>query len=542
MNASFSRILHILVGMLALGALAKDSAAQCQNETELQPGVIVDPDRQRAFVVTAEGTDGLDLTSGQRLWSCARAARPIGFADDFVICQSSGNAAPNELGLVALHAESGVPGAAGTIELPAGVVVVDGPEHSFEVRAGSIADAALIYWRFRHWPSEADRRRDAPASQQQGANRFSVDTGEVATYPAGNVAAVLHRETGPLGERERLEGLGDRQFASIDGLHVLTSERMESEPAGYRFDVYDRASGSRLGTFSAASDPVRFLVAGSRVVYATGGQRDAVEIGVSELSTGRELWRRTLGAAAQPDEATGVRVSEARAMVEERLAGIDGAEQGTLSDLDRETESLHALLGDSEFFSLRFRRFPVAVAPPESLQPNNVFAVRGDEVALIDSDAALRNFLQDRIENAADRKSRVDLATGWLRLTGELHQDGFFEFQEPRIEVASNGVKGTMEVVPRRGDQGELTVEMVFDGGALVQVTTGGKLLPGVRPRCQARRLLDGDPVTRQIMRQDLLVLGSAAKPYLDEVRATAGPELQRAIDAVWLQIVREGR
>ena len=41
---------------------------------------------------------------------------------------------------------------------------------------------------------------------------------------------------------------------------------------------------------------------------------------------------------------------------------------------------------------------------------------------------------------------------------------------------------------------------------------------------------------------QDLLVMGRAAKPYLDQVRAAARPKLQQAIDRIWQRILNEGR
>jgi hypothetical protein len=39
---------------------------------------------------------------------------------------------------------------------------------------------------------------------------------------------------------------------------------------------------------------------------------------------------------------------------------------------------------------------------------------------------------------------------------------------------------------------------------------------------------------------KDILVMGSAAKGYLDEQRAKASPELRRAIDRVWRRILDE--
>jgi hypothetical protein len=43
-------------------------------------------------------------------------------------------------------------------------------------------------------------------------------------------------------------------------------------------------------------------------------------------------------------------------------------------------------------------------------------------------------------------------------------------------------------------------------------------------------------------MRRDILVMGRACKPYLDDVRANAEPQLRRAIDSIWRQIVDEER
>jgi hypothetical protein len=78
--------------------------------------------------------------------------------------------------------------------------------------------------------------------------------------------------------------------------------------------------------------------------------------------------------------------------------------------------------------------------------------------------------------------------------------------------------------------------------GSLVNVNERSALKPGVRPICQATKLLDRDPIVRRMAEQDLLVMGRAAKPYLDQVRATAPVKLQRAIDHIWQRILEEGR
>jgi hypothetical protein len=64
----------------------------------------------------------------------------------------------------------------------------------------------------------------------------------------------------------------------------------------------------------------------------------------------------------------------------------------------------------------------------------------------------------------------------------------------------------------------------------------------GQRVGVQATKLLDPDPIVRRMAEQDLLVMGRATKPYLDQVRARVRPKLQLAIDRMWERIVREGR
>ncbi|PYV74079.1 MAG: hypothetical protein DMG96_21240 [Acidobacteria bacterium] len=78
--------------------------------------------------------------------------------------------------------------------------------------------------------------------------------------------------------------------------------------------------------------------------------------------------------------------------------------------------------------------------------------------------------------------------------------------------------------------------------GSLFEIHERSALRPGVRPICQATKLLDRDPIVRRMAEQDLLVMGRAAKPYLDQVRAAARPKLQQAIDRIWQRILNEGR
>jgi hypothetical protein len=93
------------------------------------------------------------------------------------------------------------------------------------------------------------------------------------------------------------------------------------------------------------------------------------------------------------------------------------------------------------------------------------------------------------------------------------------------------------------GGTGNIHVSILFDEeGDLLRIAEIRRVQIGVRPICQATKLLDADPLVRKMAEQDILVMGSSAKAYLDEQRAKAKPELQAAIDRIWKRIVDEGR
>ena len=567
MKTCRSRSLDVLTGVLAASTLVLDLVGQCRTTaTELHPGVIIHPDRQLAYVMSAKGVDALDLARGERVWTSPRAAKPLGFARKLVICQAEQTGFSNELRIVALDGKSGNEVVAGTIALPAGVVVsLDaGSTSSFVARACPLLNNVIVYWRYsrRRTPSEGPSER--PASDVLGACRMVLATGKMSSYPAGNVADVLRRPSAPLRPNERVSGISGSQFPSADGRHVLTSERLGlADRTEYRLKIYDRDAGRLVGTFTSPLGSMPFFVADSRVVFTTaphvrltdsGSVRQPLEIRAADLQTGNELWNRAVRAAERSRTVDPVptatpqsgdpdrRRQKARAKVEAHLAKLKGAKNGQLLDIHEHAKPLRGCLQNWDFFCLRFRRYPVAIVPPRSLRANNLFAVSGSKLIHITEERGLEAFFKKNIRTAKSLKARTDVITSWLRLARELHQDGFFKFKKSLIDVTPTWSACTLEVVAQRGDKGKLTVRMEFAGGVLRSVKPGGKLFPGVRPRCQATRLLDHDPVIREIMRRDILVMGSACEWYLDEVRTTASPELRRAIDKVWQQIVDEGR
>ena len=199
------------------------------------------------------------------------------------------------------------------------------------------------------------------------------------------------------------------------------------------------------------------------------------------------------------------------------------------------------------FFGVIFRLYPVAVLcpPTHDLKCSNVFFVKDGQVDFVSTLQDLKFFFAAELGPSPSTEAATDAASTWLRFSEELKQDLFYTFSASEISYMPRGdvvrVRGHAAVMA--GGEGHIEMLMTLGtAGSLLQIYEKGALRPGVRPICQATKLLDRDPIVRRMAEQDLLVMGRAAKPYLDRVRATARPKLQQAIDRIWQRILEEGR
>ena len=199
------------------------------------------------------------------------------------------------------------------------------------------------------------------------------------------------------------------------------------------------------------------------------------------------------------------------------------------------------------FFGVIFRQYPVAVLCPQSqdLKCSNVFFVKDGQVDFTATIPDLKFFFASELGPVASEEGAIDAASTWLRFSEELKQDLFYAFSPPEISYRPQSditsVRGHTAVIA--GGEGHIDMLMTLgSAGSLVYIYERSLLRPGVRPICQATKLLDRDPIVRRMAEQDVLVMGRVAKPYLDQVRATARPKLQQAIDRIWQRILDEGR
>jgi hypothetical protein len=199
------------------------------------------------------------------------------------------------------------------------------------------------------------------------------------------------------------------------------------------------------------------------------------------------------------------------------------------------------------FFGVIFPQYPVARLCPgqQGLECANIFFVHNDEVAFVPNIPELKTFFSQELCPAPGEDAASDAGRSWLRFSNELKQDLFFMFSSPTVEYTSIAEGATVagQTIVTAGGQGQIDMTMNFDlKGILVDVQETSTVRPGIRPICQATKLLDRDPIVRRMAEQDILVMGRAAKPYLDEIRVRSKPALKQVIDRIWRRIVDEGR
>ena len=244
-------------------------------------------------------------------------------------------------------------------------------------------------------------------------------------------------------------------------------------------------------------------------------------------------------AIATPEE-----IDKAKKAVQQDLEALQ-AKSGSLQYLN--AAALGELFPDQLFFSVLFRRYPVASLPGPPLKGSNVYVVAKatGKLRRLTEVKELEDFVREALPAIRDVNQAKNAVRAWLELAQVFAQDGYYKFslieEATKAEPDAGGIKASGKVIVMSGGNGAISVAMTFDkNGKLIRLEPASKLKPGPRPRCQATKLLDQDAIVRAMAEQDLLIMGRAARPYLDEQRAKAGPELKKAIDRIWQRILQE--
>lgn len=255
----------------------------------------------------------------------------------------------------------------------------------------------------------------------------------------------------------------------------------------------------------------------------------------------------TTAARADEPKVSEEEVKAAQTRLEEYRKGIEGAQNARVTPLTG--DGITATFPDHVLFGFMFPQYPLARISPPPFKSANIVAVpkKKDGKPLPVTDLKeLEKFFKENARAVKTAGEGEAALQAWLRAAAEMHQDGFYKFtvkaDAPKVDGGTVSGSGQAAVEPTGGNKGEVKATLTFKDGKLSAAETKADLKSGVRPICQATKLLDADPIVRGMAEQSIRVMGSAAKPYLDEQRAKASPELKVAIDRIWQKIIEEGR
>jgi len=294
-----------------LSLLLAPLAAAAQERIALREGIVIDPARPVAYVMTPErGVAAVDLQSGAKIWTSTAAAKPLAVAGDRLIAQVEASTATNRLEIAALDVrEHGTVRARNATTLPSGVRVAVGqtPEGKFTSTGRAEGTKVLVAWSWLPEPTRAmqeksERQHDTKGSRSAtpttGALRVNPSTGaveRVATAPSVPPASstwLMHGES----SLAAVAGKGT-QYASADGQHVLVSERIADDRSWekYRWTVFERATGRKLGETRSPWSFAPFIVRDATLVFDTtpfirGHEQQPAKLRGVSLDTGREAW------------------------------------------------------------------------------------------------------------------------------------------------------------------------------------------------------------------------------------------------------------
>jgi hypothetical protein len=287
-----------------------------ENSAALLEGVVVSPRQGIAYVMRSGGIDAVNLATGKLRWRSDKAAKPLSLIGDRLIAQADGRGG-KALEIVALDARSGAARSSVRIPLPEGVVasVVDTPAGSFRVRTDSVASELVVRWEATgvgaaaqgYFPAE-EEGQTPDAGLQAVSGEAVLDLGSKAltikSEPNARLAqsAALVRSAMEELSSPAVSGIEGRQLLSADGRHVLVTETVEAGSSLYRYrwTMYERASGARLGSVPALVSATPFVVVGTTLYHtvpAHSVRRDGkfvenpTSLRAVNLKNGVEAWK-----------------------------------------------------------------------------------------------------------------------------------------------------------------------------------------------------------------------------------------------------------
>lgn len=286
----------LMSAVLISAALAYPALADSDTGVRaLHDGVLVAPEHGLVYMMTPDGgIDGINLDTGVVSWRTEEAAKPLALAGDLLIAQAEPDV-KGYLPIVSLDTrKAGGAQMVARIALPSTVRarIDDGLGKSFRTWVTADGHLASIVWNSSvESPSGTSpdivnptispamdassvaptERRVNTAVRHEGAVQLDLISGRSQEVANSRARVQTLHPLRELSADKGLTGVAGRQFLSIDGRHVLVSERQAGGEIHerYRWTLFELATGEQLGQVSNRVSAAPFLVAGKGLIYTS---------------------------------------------------------------------------------------------------------------------------------------------------------------------------------------------------------------------------------------------------------------------------------
>ncbi|WP_062542021.1 WD40/YVTN/BNR-like repeat-containing protein [Rufibacter tibetensis] len=300
-----------------------------QNSFELFPGVIIEPNKSRAFIMSPNGgIEAVKLSTGEKMWYTAAATKPLGVVKKRLISQVENLKPDNNLKIVALNPANGHTIVSAQEELPSDVnaSVIKSSKGEFVANSYLVNNDLIVAWQFVEPDKSRNIKRGVlertrgkmPAQEEinftlpkgdtsltnikSGAFRLKLSNGETTPIdqPAelNNLNSLKNKASF---SSKLISGSSSPQFISADGLHILVSQPTNNNAVSGRYTlrIYERDSKKQLGEFKSPFPFVNFIVKDNIVIYQTqpytirtkeGLKKEPLKVRALDLKTSKELW------------------------------------------------------------------------------------------------------------------------------------------------------------------------------------------------------------------------------------------------------------
>jgi len=311
-------VFFVLGTGIILGPSTNPVAAQNNHSFMLRNGVIIDTERNQAYIMNTEGgIDAVELTRGTLVWHTDQADKPLALEGNQLACQVQPKNPGNNLDITILNVEeSGSLEDIYSIELPPDVRISinETLNSSFTARARIVGGEIFVSWNYTFHPrkgtaplnsSQRKQTSTQPSDQQyqpvKGAARINLSTKATSTINVQQIPASLTPVSPYLSGNNRLAGVPERQFISANGNHVLGSKRIESDSvwSKYQWIIYDHVTGNRIAVIKNHLSYSPYFVNDGQIIFETGSYirridnvlvKKPLKIMSVDLQNGRELW------------------------------------------------------------------------------------------------------------------------------------------------------------------------------------------------------------------------------------------------------------